>query len=304
MDIGLGDEVIIPTFTIISCALAIIRAGALPVLVDSDPATWNMAVDQISDKITPNTKAIMAVHIYGLPVDMNPLIELCQKHGLLLIEDAAEAIGLEYRNRPCGSFGDISAFSFYANKHVTMGEGGFVAVNDPSLAETCSSLRNLCFKNPRFVHDRLGWNMRITNIQAAIGLAQLERLDLLIKKKRRMGRRYTDLLSNVSEIQLPLTKTDYADNVYWVYGILLDDSLEFDGEEVMARLHKRGIGTRPFFWPMHEQPILETKGLFADESYPVAEKIARRGFYLPSGVTLSDDQMDYVVENLIQVLAG
>jgi len=302
LGIGPGDEVILPSFTIISCAAAIIRCGAKPVLVDCDRETWNMSVDQVANKITDRTKAVMAVHIFGLPVDMDSLLALCEKHGLLLIEDSAESIGLEYDGRPCGGFGDISAFSFYANKHVTMGEGGFVAVDDEALAETCFSLRNLCFKDPRFIHDRLGWNMRITNIQAAIGLAQLERLDQLIKIKRQMGKRYTDLLSGVSGLQLPLSATDSAKNVYWVYGIVLDESVQFDAQEAMHRLKERNIGTRPFFWPMHEQPVFIKDGLFAGETYSISENIARRGFYLPSGVTLTYHQIDYVAESLIEIL--
>jgi perosamine synthetase len=302
LDIGPGDEVILPAFTIISCAAAIVRCGAKPVLVDSDPHHWNMDVGQIEEKITARTKAIMAVHIYGLPVDMDPLIQLCGKHGLHLIEDAAEAIGLEYGGRPCGGFGDISTFSFYANKHVTMGEGGFVAVDDETLEATCRSMRNLDFKNPRFVHDRLGWNMRITNLQAAVGLAQLERLDSLIEKKKYMGLRYTELLSGVPGINLPPVSTEYAENVYWVFGIVLEPSVPFDALEAMHRLQERNIGTRPFFWPMHEQPVLRERGLFLDEVYPVAETLARRGFYVPSGVAATDQQIDYVAENLIQML--
>jgi perosamine synthetase len=291
--IGSGDEVIMPTFTIISCIGQIVRAGAKPVLVDSDPVTWNMDVSQIEACITPRTKAIMVVHIFGLPVDMDPLLALAHKHGLKVIEDAAEMHGQTYKGKPCGSFGDISTFSFYPNKHITTGEGGMIVTDDAALAEKCRSLRNLCFKpEQRFVHDELGWNFRMTNMQAALGVAQLERLDEFVEIKRRMGARYTKLLTGTLGIQLPLVHTGYADNIYWVYGMVLDDIVPFDAKEAMTRLGKLGIGTRPFFWPMHEQPVFKKMGLFAGESHPVAERIARRGFYIPSGMALTDEQME------------
>lgn len=293
LGIGAGDEVIMPTFTIISCAAAVVRAGAVPVLVDCDPDTWNMDVAQIEARITLRTKAIMVVHIYGLPVDMAPLLALAHKHGLKVIEDAAEMHGQAYRMQPCGSFGDISTFSFYPNKHITTGEGGMIVIDDPALADRCRSLRNLCFKpEQRFIHDELGWNFRMTNLQAALGVAQLERLDEFVQIKRRMGAHYNKLLTGTPGIQLPLTHTDYAENIYWVYSIVLDDSVPFDAKEAMARLGRLGIGTRPFFWPMHEQPVFRKMGLFANESYPVAERIARRGFYIPSGMALTDEQIE------------
>ena len=293
LGIGAGDEVIMPTFTIISCAAAVVRAGAVPVLVDCDPVTWNMDVTQIEARITPRTKAVMVVHIYGLPVDMAPLLALAHKYGLKVIEDAAEMHGQTYRERSCGSFGDISTFSFYPNKHITTGEGGMIVTDDPALADKCRSLRNLCFKpEQRFIHDELGWNFRMTNLQAALGVAQLERLDEFVQIKRRMGAHYNKLLAGTPSIQLPLTHTDYAENIYWVYSIVLDDSVPFDTKEAMARLGKLDIGTRPFFWPMHEQPVFRKMGLFANESYPVAERIARRGFYIPSGMALTDEQIE------------
>jgi len=293
LGIGPGDEVILPTFTIISCITQIVRSGATPVLVDSDPITWNMEVGQIEAKITPRTKAIMVVHIYGLPVDMDPVLDIAQRYGLKIIEDAAEMIGQTYKGKPCGSFGDISTFSFYPNKHITTGEGGMIVTDDDVLAETCRSLRNLCFQpQKRFVHERLGWNLRMTNLQAALGLAQLERLDEFVARKRAMGKRYTELLKDLPGLQLPLAKTDYAENIYWVFGLVLNDDVPFDAEEAMRRLAKAGIGTRPFFWPMHEQPVLKRMGLFDGVSFPVAERLARRGFYLPSGISLTDSQIE------------
>lgn len=305
LDIGPGDEVILPTFTIISCVLQIVRSGATPVLVDSDPVTWNMDVTQIEAKVTSRTKAIMVVHIYGLPVDMDPVLDIAKRHGLKIIEDAAEMHGQTYKGKPCGSFGNISTFSFYPNKHITTGEGGMIVTDDDELAETCRSLRNLCF-NPkkRFVHERLGWNLRMTNMQAALGLAQLERLDEFVARKRAMGARYTKLLANVSGIQLPLARTDYADNIYWVYGMVLDESLGFDAVEAMHRLGEQGIGTRPFFCPLHIQPVLLRMGLFAGESYPVAQRMYAQGFYGPSGMALTIEQMHSVSTKISNLVIG
>lgn len=304
LGIGRGDEVILPTFTIISCIGQIVRSGATPVLVDSDPVTWNMDVSQIEAKITPRTKAIMVVHIYGLPVDMDPVLDIVQRYGLKLIEDAAEMIGQTYRGQPCGSFGNLSTFSFYPNKHITTGEGGMILTDNDDLAEICRSLRNLCFQPAkRFVHERLGWNLRMTNLQAALGLAQLERLDEFVARKRAMGARYTELLKELPGVQLPLAKTEYAENIYWVYGVVLDESVGFDAEEAMRRLAKAGIGTRPFFWPMHQQPVFKNRGWFESDCYPVAERLARRGFYVPSGMALTGEQIKHstaVVRNLLQ----
>jgi len=297
------DEVIMPTFTIISCAAAVIRAGAIPVLVDSDPVTWNMDINQIESKITDRTKAIMVVHIYGLPVDIDPIIDIAEKYNLSIIEDAAEMHGQTYKKKPCGSFGDISTFSFYPNKHITTGEGGMIVVDDEDLAEKCRSLRNLCFKkDKRFVHEELGWNFRFTNLQAAIGLAQLEKLDEHIAQKKSMGKLYTNLLKDMPELQLPLQKTDYAENIYWVYGIVLKDTVPFVAEEMMRRLEQKKIGTRPFFWSMHEQPVFRKKDLFLNEKYPIAEKIARRGFYIPSGLAITEEQIYRVAKEIKSII--
>ena len=303
LGIGEGDEVILPTFTIISCIHQIIRSGATPVLVDSDPNTWNMDISQIEEKITIKTKAIMVVHIYGLPVDIDPILELAIKYNLKIIEDAAEMIGQSYKGNPCGSFGDLSTFSFYPNKHITTGEGGMVLTDDEELAEKCRSMRNLCFqRKQRFVHDKLGWNYRMTNLQAALGLAQLEQLESFVDKKRTIGKTYTKLLKGIKEIQLPLEKTDYAENIYWVYGIVLKDDIPFDAKEAMQKLGKQGIGTRPFFWPMHLQPVLLNKGLFKGEQYPVAERISRRGFYIPSGLALNNSVIEKITKVLKKIL--
>lgn len=299
LGIGQGDEVIMPTFTIISCASAIVRAGAIPVLVDSTPDTWCMDVTKIEEKITPKTRAIMVVHIYGLPVDMDPVMEIARKHNIKIIEDAAESHGLEYKGKKCGSFGDISTFSFYPNKHITTGEGGMVLTNSVELAEKCRSLRNLCFQTQkRFLHEELGWNYRMSNLQAAVGVAQLEKLEEFIQKKKEMGKIYTQEFSGIEKIILPVTKTDYAENIYWVFGILLKDTLGMNAEEAMQKLKEKGIGTRPFFYPMHRQPVFNKMGLFKNENYPESERLAEMGFYIPSGLGLTQPQMQKVIKEV------
>ena len=302
LGIGPGDEVILPTFTIISCITQIIRAGAKPVLVDSEADSWNMDVSQIEARITPRTKAILVVHIYGLPADIGAVLNLAARYQLKVIEDAAEMHGQTYDSKPCGSFGDISTFSFYPNKHITTGEGGMVLTDDDALANTLRSLRNLCMQAPRrFVHERLGWNMRMTNMQAALGLAQLERLDEFVERKRAMGKQYQDRLADLRGVQLPLHENAHAQSIYWVFGLVVNDDLAFDAEEAMQQLGALGVGSRPFFWPMHEQPVLQRMGLFHGERYPIAERIARRGFYVPSGMALSSAQIDKVAAALVQV---
>ncbi len=301
--IGEGDEVIMPAFTIISCAMAVTKVGAIPVLIDSDLHTWNMCVDEIEAKITPRTKAIMIVHLYGLPVEVDRVLALAKKYSLKVIEDAAEMHGQTYKGKPCGSFGDISTFSFYPNKHITTGEGGMLVTDDDELAQRCRLLRNLCFrKDVRYVHDEISDNYRFTNLQAAVGLAQLERLEEFVERKRAMGRYYTEKLRNIQGLMLPIEKMEYADNIYWVYGIVLDSEIQADNITMQKLLAKEGIGSRTFFWCMHEQPIYQKQGLFLNEAYPNAEYLARKGFYIPSGLALTEKQMDKVVTGLLKVM--
>lgn len=266
LGIGPGDEVIMPTFTIISPAQSVVTAGATPVLVDSDPATWNMDVEQIEARITPATRAILVVHTYGLPVDMDPVISLCERYGLKLIEDAAEMHGQTYKGQRCGSFGDISIFSFYPNKHITTGEGGMLVCNDEALAARCRKLRNLAFEpeGRRFVHHEIGWNYRMTNMQAALGLAQLEKIDTHITLKRQMGALYLQGLQGLQGFQLPLPATAYAENIYWVFGVVAER--EDKAQQLVEHLARHRIGTRPFFWCMHEQPVFQQMGLFKGEN--------------------------------------
>lgn len=303
LGISEGDEVIMPTFTIISCAMAVTKLGAVPVLVDSDIHDWNMKVDEIEAKITDKTKAIMIVHLYGLPVQVDKVLTLAKKYNLKVIEDAAEMHGQTYNGRPCGSFGDISTFSFYPNKHVTTGEGGMVVTDNEELAERCRMIRNLCFRQDvRYVHDELSDNYRFTNLQAAVGLAQLERLDEFIERKRNMGRYYTEQLKGVEGLILPIEKTEYAENIYWVYGLVLDESVEVDNKAVQKLLADEGIGSRTFFWCMHEQPVYQKLGLFHNEKYPNAEYLARKGFYIPSGLALTQAQMEEVIIKVKKIM--
>jgi len=301
-----GSEIIVPTFTIISCVQAIVKARLNPVLVDCDYRTFNMVPEEVERKITKNTKAIMVVHIYGLPVDMAPILDIARKYNLLIIEDAAEVIGQTYKGKLCGSFGDISVFSFYPNKHITTGEGGMILTDDENLYEKCKGYRNLCFSfdpDRRFIHEEIGWNYRMTNLQAALGIAQLERIQEHINKKRWMGKKYNELLADLQDIcYLPISKTDYAENIYWVYTIVLKDNYPKNAKQIMKELRDKGIGTRPFFYTMHLQPVFQRMGLFIGDTYPNSEKLYEKGFYIPSGLALTEEQISEVSNALHEVL--
>jgi len=305
------DQIVMPTFTIISCVAAVVRHSCTPLFVDSDRDTWNMDTgklaellkDEIERKGNRRLKAIMVVHTYGLPVDMEPVLELADRYGLKIIEDAAEMHGQTCYDRPCGSFGDLSIFSFYPNKHITTGEGGMLLTDDDELAARCRSLRNLCFQaGRRFVHEELGYNFRMSNLQAAVGVAQLERIDQFVLRKRSMGRRYAGLLAGCAGLELPQAGTAYAENIYWVFGVVLKDEVDCNADAMMRRLKERGVDTRPFFWPLHEQPVLKRMAVGTGRSFPVAERLARRGFYLPSGLALTTGQIDAVAAAVIKEL--
>ena len=303
LNLEAGDEVIMPTFTIISPAQSVVRAGGVPVLVDSNPGSWQMDVDQIEGRITSRTRAILVVHIYGHPADMDPIMALAKKHGLTVIEDAAEVHGAEYKGRRCGGLADISTFSFYANKLITTGEGGMVLVKSREHAERARSLRNLCFQpGRRFYHETLGYNYRMTNVQAAMGAGQIERIEETIARKREIAHAYDAAFSNIPALQIP-SEMPWARNVYWVYGIVLGEERETDAVRVMSHLLSRGIETRPFFLGMHEQPVFHDMGLFRNEHYPVSERLARRGLYLPNGLTISSAQIAEVADAVRECLA-
>jgi len=298
------DEVILPSFTIISCILPVIRNGAKPILVDSDPRTWNIDVDKIEKKITSKTKLIIVPHIYGLPAEMNSILKIAKKYKLKVLEDAAEVLGLTYKKKMCGSFGDVSIFSFYANKHITTGEGGMIVTNDKKIAEKCKSLRNICFNNERrFLHYDLGWNYRFTNLQSALGLAQLEQLNKFVIKKRKIGEIYNKNLSKIKFFDTQLKKIKYAKNIYWVYGLLLKKNSPINLKSLMEKLKKSGVETRNFFWPLHQQPILRKMGLFKNTKLPVSEYLARNGLYLPSGLSLTLNQQKFVIKQIKKIFS-
>ena len=300
-----GDEIIIPTFSIISTALCVVKLGLKPILVDSDLTTWNMDPEQVLKKISKKTKAIIITHIYGFPVNMKKILRLAKKKNIKIIEDAAEMIGQTYYKKRCGSFGDISTFSFYANKHVTTGEGGMILTNNKKLYDKCKSLRNLCFGegNNRFNHDDIGWNYRMTNLQAAIGCGQLKNISKIIRRKREIGRRYISILKDNKKIYIQPIKLKYAENIFWVFGVLLKKNVSFSRDIIIKKLFKKNIQTRTFFFPMHKQNVFKKMKLFPkNQKFANAEFLSKNGFYLPSGLGISNSDIDFVAKNLIKIL--
>jgi perosamine synthetase len=300
LGIGPGDEFLIPDFTLIVSANAVIQAGARPVLVDADPKTWCIDPAKIEAKVGPRTRAIMPVHMYGHPCDMEAILSIARRHGLLVIEDCAEAHGARIGDRPVGSFGDAACFSFYGNKILTTGEGGMVLCSDPALADRMRLLRNQAFDHPRFVHREIGFNYRLTNVQAAIGLAQAEKADEKVEKKREIARWYAEAFAGVEDVELPW-EAPGAKNVYWMYGVKLGDTFRRGRDGVMAAMKEKGVETRAFFCPMHRQPVFQKSDpRFPDVSgeYPVSDDLWKRGLYLPSGLGLTRVQVEEVVEKL------
>lgn len=303
LDIGAGDEVIVPTFTIISCITQVLRSGATPVFVDVDKDTWNIDVTQVEARITARTRALIVPHTYGLPADMEPLLALAGRYGFDIIEDAAEAHGLRYQGRPCGSFGTLSTFSFYPNKLITTGEGGMIVTDDEAIAQRCRRIRNLAFEpGRRFVHRELGWNYRLTNLQAALGLAQLSRASILLEQKISIGNRYQELLQDCSGIQLPQRHAYGSANVYWVFGLVIDERRNTPASDVISRLARVNIGARPFFFPLHRQPVLEKFGLSASDAMPVADRIAQHGLYIPISPNMSETELTRVANELMNAI--
>ena len=300
-----GDEVIIPTFSIISTALCVIKLGLKPVLVDSNIYTWNMDPDQVIKKITKKTKAIIITHIYGFPVDMKKVLVVAKRKNIKIIEDSAEMIGQTYLKRRCGTFGDLSTFSFYANKHITTGEGGMILTNDKKIYNKCESLRNLCFGvgAKRFNHDDIGWNYRMTNLQAAIGCGQLKNISRIIRRKRQIGKRYISILKKCNKIYIQPYKQSYSKNIFWVFGILLKKNINISRDQVTRKLLRHNIQTRNFFYPMHKQKIFKKMRLFPKkQKFPNSDYLSKKGFYLPSGIGITNVEIDFVAKTLLKIL--
>lgn len=297
-----GDEVIMPSFTIISCAIAVVRLGGVPKFVDIEPETWSIDTELVEAAITNRTKAILAVHMYGHPCDMDPLVDLAKKYNLYCIEDASQVHGAQYKGRKCGSIGDLATFSFYANKIISTGEGGMVVGSDNSLIERAKSYRNLCFDQERkFIHAELGNNLRMTNMQAALGIAQLERINQFIEVKRLNGSRYRDVLGDLESIKLQ-TEKPWAYMVYWMYCVELCGEANMSMNELRAALLKDGIGTRPFFKGLHSQSCLGDFGSADESKYPNTVLASKNGFYLPSSVELTESQIHYVGEKIRELI--
>jgi len=301
LGIGPGDEVLIPDFTLIVSANTVLLAGARPVLVDVDPKTWCLDPAKLEEKITPRTRAIMAVHMYGHPCDMTAIAAVARKHKLAVIEDCAEAHGAEIAGRKVGTFGDAGCFSFYGNKILTTGEGGMVLVRDAALAAKLRLLRDQGFEPPRFVHRVVGFNYRLTNVQAAIGLAQTEKADEKVRTKRDIASWYLALLAFNKDVEVPFEAAG-AKNVYWMFGVKLGPAFTQGRDAVMDELKSKGIETRAFFCPMHRQPVFQDGDpRYPDVrgEYPVSDDLWNRGLYLPSGLALTREQAAEVVEKLL-----
>ena len=302
LGVGPNDEVIIPTFTMIATANAVAYTGATPVLVDSEPISWNMDPALVADRITPRTRGIVVMHTYGHPVDMDAIGRLADARSLWILEDAAEAHGAQYRGRAVGSLGTAACFSFYANKIVTTGEGGMVTTNDEKLARMVRRLRDHAFSDERhFWHKYLGFNYRMTNLQAAVGLAQTERLADLVNTRRVNARHYAKRLRGIRGLTLPV-ESPGTTSVFWMYGVLVEEDFGCSRDELRERLARRGIETRTFFIPIHLQPIYYRA--YRGQTYPVADALCQKGMYLPSGATLSDADVDYVAESLARAQRG
>ena len=291
--ISRGDEVLVSACTNIATALAAVHQGAVPVPVDSEPETWSLNLDLIEPLITPRTRAIIPVHLYGHPVDMDRLCEIARRQNLIVIEDCAEAHGATCRGRKVGSFGDMGCFSFYVNKVITTGEGGMVVTNNESLAERLRLLRNLAFTQPRFWHEYAGYNFRMTGYQAAMGVVQTRRIEQIIGEKRRVARLYNKYLGQLDGLQLPCEK-DWARNVYWMYALVVKPGFGSTRNELMQRLQTEGIETRTFFCPMNQQPCLHKLPGFRDVPCPIADGLWETGMYLPSSHTLSEQTIGMV----------
>lgn len=295
-----GDEVLVSSSTNIATALAVVHNNAVPIPVDSEEETWNLNLDLVERLITPKTRAIIPVHLFGHPVDMDRLMEIAKRHNLTVIEDCAESHGAMCRGRMTGSFGDMGCFSFYANKVITTGEGGMVITNDEKLAERLRLLRNLGFTAPRFRHEVAAYNFRMTGYQAAMGLAQLHRINHVIAEKRRVADTYNTHLKEIRGLQLPVER-DWAFNVYWMYTAVVTPEFGLTRDELAKVLKAEGIDTRTFFCPMNQQPCLQEIPGFRAAPCPVADRIWETGLYLPSTYTLSNDVIHHIADTIRQL---
>jgi perosamine synthetase len=286
-----GSEVLVSASTNIATALAVVHNNLIPVPIDSEPTSWNLDPELIEDRITPKTRAIMPVHLFGHPVRMDRIMEIAEKYNLKVIEDCAESHGASWQGKTTGAWGDMGCFSFLANKIITTGEGGMVVTNDDALAQEMRLLRNMAFKEPRFEHDRAGFNFRMTGYQAAFGLVQLGRFDEVLRRKRQVADWYRQYLQGIPGIMLP-ADCEGGRHVYWVYGILVDPGLQ--RRVVMAWLQNAGVATRTFFCPMNLQPCFKEIPECVSVSCPVAEELWERGFYLPSGPNLTEQQIEQI----------
>lgn len=304
INIKKGDEVIVPNFTIISNALAIIKLGATPKFIDCKLDDWNMNFNEIKKNVTSKTKAIIATHIYNFPCEIDKIKKLCKKNRLFLIEDTAEVLGLNFKNKKCGSFGDISTFSFYSNKQITSGEGGMICTNNKKLFEKNKSLKNLCFgQKDRFNHDDIGWNYRYTNLQAALGYSQLKRIKNIVKKKIKIGTRYyKNLCKNPNILINPPKNLKGHENIYWVVGILIKNK-KIKAKKVSKILKKLNIETRPFFYPMNKQDIFKKLNYeFHKYKFKNSEYLSEYGFYLPSYLSLKNNQIDKISKIVNEII--
>ena len=301
LGVGPGDEVIVPTLTFVATANAVTYCGARPVFVDSESETWNLDPAHVAAKITPRTKGIIAVHLYGHPAEVDELRALASRHGLFLLEDAAEAHGALYRGRSVGSLGDLAAFSFYGNKIIATGEGGMVVTDDDALAARVRLLRGQGMDSERrYWFPVVGYNYRMMNLPAAIGLAQLERAGWHTARRREVAASYKRLLVDVQGLNWQ-TERAWARHAYWMFTVLMSDDAADVRDRLMARLEEEGIETRPVFYPLHTLPPYQEAA--RGEEFPVAESLSRRGVSLPTWAGLSQDDQSYVCERLSELLS-
>ena len=298
-----NDEIIIPNFTIISNPLAAIKQNIKIKLIDCDLLNWNMNYEKVINSISSKTKAIIVTHIYNYPFRIDKLIKFCQNKNIWIIEDAAEVLGQHLKKKKCGSFGDISTFSFYSNKQITTGEGGMISTNDKRLYEKFKSFRNLCFgKENRFNHSDIGWNYRMTNIQATLGISQLKRIDKIVKERHRIGKLYYKLLKDHKNIYIPPPSNNYSKNIYWVVGILVNKNKDLTAQRIIKKLFDEKIGSRPFFWPISNQDAFKNYPFYNSNKFKNSNYLSKYGLYLPNYLGIKKSEIIYVCNKLKKII--